>query len=343
MEYIKKRHKDALLLCIIRTFYHKSRKYPYPHAHSVAYPFHRHSLTGYTAPMQNELKNGYIVLNTGTSTREDFKKGIPNSPLASYRTKEMMLHLDARGSQTFFYQNTPTSLHANYVFLRLRATDAHFCGMIVEYLAHNRIPTNDPVHHSYPHSAEKISQMMLLSLNGIRIPETYVFREEAFEANADYLIAHLQFPLVFKVDGSKGRNVKILNSFEELRSEMYAKHQHRLAIVQPFIENTFDTRTLVFEGEILGSISRTRTTGYLNNISQGAIPARYELSEAEKTIAREAAKACRIDFGGVDMIHTEEGPVVLEVNKSPQVGGFQSVYDFKVFTKIAELIAKKHS
>ena len=115
-----------------------------------------------------------------------------------------------------------------------------------------------------------------------------------------------------------------------------------LALVQPFIPNSFDTRTIVAFGNILGSIKRERTSGYLNNVAQGATPSRYALTEAEERIAINAARVCGIDIAGVDMIHTTDGPIVIEVNKSPQIQGFESVHEFKVFTKIAELAAQKY-
>ncbi len=283
----------------------------------------------------------YILLNAGNKTRGAFASGIQKASIAYYKTKEMLLHIQENGNITFFNKNTQIDLHGTHVFTRLRATDAHFCGMLYEYFDQNRIPTNDPINRSYPHSAEKISQMMLLALAGIRIPPTMVFREESYHANREYIASQVTFPLIFKTDGSKGINVHLLTSLEELDQVVERKLPRQLALIQPFIENTFDTRTLVAYGEVLGSIKRTRTSGYLNNIGQGAIPAKTTLTQGELEIALAAAKACSIDLAGVDMIHTDTGPVVLEVNKSPQVKGFESVHEFKVFTRIAEIIAAK--
>ena len=241
----------------------------------------------------------------------------------------------------FVYKNNLIDFIDSYVFMRLRGTDPHFCGMMYAYFAHHNIPVNDPINHSHQYSAEKISQMLFLSLGGIRIPETIIFREESYVTNRDYILAHSVFPLVYKTDGSKGRDVHIAHTISELDTLVQNKRPHRLALIQPFIENTFDTRTLVAFDEILGSIKRTRTGGYLNNIAQGATASLMELSDAEKVVAQTASKVCGIDFGGVDMIHTPEGPIVLEVNKSPQTSGFESVHHFKVFTKIAELMQKR--
>jgi ribosomal protein S6--L-glutamate ligase len=281
-------------------------------------------------------------MNAGPRTQRAFAEGASDIPVESLVSKKLLLHLDGVGGVSFLNKNVPVSFHDSYVLVRLRSTDAHFCGMLAEYLAHHAIPSNDPIHLAYPYSAEKISQMLKLSLAGIRIPETFIFREESFADNYAYLLEHITFPCVFKTDGSKGRSVTRCKNMEEVVSLIALKRPHRLALVQPFIENTFDTRTIVTFGNVLGSISRTRKEGYLNNIAQGADAALFNLSPQESDTAIRAAKACGIDVAGVDLIHTNDGPIVLEVNKSPQVRGFESVHGFKVFTRIAEILRTRH-
>lgn len=283
-----------------------------------------------------------ILINTGIQTRTAFKEGIPNIPTEHYHSKKIILHINTEGVQQFIHKNIPIDFNGSFVFTRLRGTDPHFCGMMYTYYVHHDIPHNDPINESYPYSAEKISQMLFLSLAGIRIPATLIFREESYTANRAYILTHTTFPLVYKTDGSKGRNVHIAHTIEELDMLVQNKKPQRLALIQPFVENTFDTRTLVAFDEVLGSIKRTRAHGFLNNIAQGAEASLYELTDAEKDVARSATRACGIDFGGVDMIHTDDGPVVLEVNKSPQVGGFESVHNFKVFSKVAALMQQRY-
>ncbi len=293
----------------------------------------------YDARMETSTK--VIFLNAGTETRKAFLLGIGDTPHKWYHTKNIALHISPTHEVTFVRRNKPIDWTGARVFTRLRGTDNQFCGILYDYFLHHHIPASDPINHSYENSAEKISQMSLLAMNGIRVPESFIFREESFARNQAYIEERLSFPVVYKTDGSKGRNVHIANTVEELRALVASKQPQVLALVQPFIENTFDTRTIVAFGEVLGSIKRTRTTGYLNNIAQGAIPEVYTLTDTEKEIAIRAAQVCGIDVAGVDMIHTEEGPVVLEVNKSPQVQGFESVHHFKVFEKIARLMMEK--
>jgi RimK family alpha-L-glutamate ligase len=282
-----------------------------------------------------------IFLNAGTETRRACVRGIGDTPYAWYHTKRMALHIARNNSLHFLYKNTPINWDGGTVFTRLRGTDNQFCGILYDYFAHQHISANDPINRSYENSAEKISQMSLLALHGIRIPESFIFREESYAKNRTYLEEHFTFPLVFKTDGSRGRNVYRVETLDALHTHIQNKQPHILALVQPFIENTYDTRTLVAFGTILGSIKRTRTSGYLNNIAQGAIPEVYSLTEEEKNIALRAAEVCGMDIAGVDMIHTDAGPIVLEVNKSPQIHGFESVHDFKVFERVGEIMKKR--
>ncbi len=278
-----------------------------------------------------------IILNAGTKTRRAFIAGLGDLPYEHHKTKNILLHI-REGNILFLNANTEIKWDDAYVFTRLRSNDQQFCGILYDYLKQHNIPCNDPINHSYINSAEKISQMLLLTEHGVRIPESFIFREESFFKNHAYITAHLTFPLIYKTDGSKGQNVHLVHSLQELETHVAQKKPHVLALVQPFIENEYDTRTIVAFGEILGSIKRTRTTGYLNNIAQGAHASHYHLTEDEQMVARKSAEICKIDIAGVDIIHTESGPIVLEVNKSPQVGGFETVHPFKVFTKIATLL-----
>jgi ribosomal protein S6--L-glutamate ligase len=288
-----------------------------------------------------ELDTTCILLNAGTRTRRAFIEGLGPLKTEHYQTKRMILHITHDGEPRFIYKNIPINLKKACVFTRLRSTDQQFCGILYDYFSHHHIPASDPINHSYVQSAEKISQMLTLTLAGIRVPETIIFREESFAHNRTYIEEHMAFPLIYKTDGSQGKNVHLIESSKELNAMVAQKKQHTLALIQPFIENTFDTRTIVAFGEILGTIQRSRVNGYLNNIAQGAVASAYELTEAETHIAIQSAAVCGIDVAGVDIIHSDTGPVVLEVNKSPQINGFESVHPFKVFTKVAESMLRK--
>lgn len=285
-----------------------------------------------------------LILNAGTQTRKAFASGLSLVSLERHRTKQMMLHIKKDLSLSFLQKNEEVDFTNAEVFTRLRANDAHFCGILYEHFESIGIRASDPINGSFEHSEEKIAQMPRLARAGVKIPETIIAREESFESNKEYILSHITFPLVYKTDGSQGRAVFKIESLEKLQEMIATKKRHELFLLQELIPNTFDTRTLVAYGTILGSIKRTAQKGvFQNNVAQGASVDMFTLSPEEQKIALDAVDACKMDFGGVDIIHTDQGPVVLEVNKSPQIGGFEKVHGkHYVFKTIAELIEKGH-
>lgn len=291
--------------------------------------------------MMSDIKK-CVILNAGTETRRAFVSGLDSLPHEWYYTKHMLLHLRRGSRPLFLSRNLPIDWTGAFVFTRLCAADQQFVGILYDHLVRAHIPASDPINSSYIDTAKKISQMLLLSESGVPIPETLIFREESFRRNKDYIRTHVSFPSIFKTDGSKGAHVHYVSSWEELEEHVRKKKPHVLCLVQPFLENEYDTRTLVAYGEVLGAIKRTRAKGHLNNVTQGATPSLHELTQEESSLALRAAAACRVDIAGVDMIGTPDGPVVIEVNKSPQVRGFESVHGFQVFERIARLMRERY-
>lgn len=286
-----------------------------------------------------------ILANAGTQTRRAFIAGAGDTPVLTIKTKSMIMLLGYNEPISFVYKGEIVDFTDSVVFTRLRANDALFCGILYEHLEALGIPASDPINRAYPNAEEKIAQMARFVRAGIPIPKTIIAREEGYAANRDYILEHVSFPLVYKLDGSQGNRVHKINSAEELDAHIALKPKHERFILQELIPNTFDTRTLVAYGTILGSIKRVGQPGsFLNNVSKGADVLEHHLTDEEKAVAIAATKATNIDFGGVDMIATETGFVVIEVNKSPQVAGFERVFGKGyVFSKIAALLKERYA
>ncbi len=286
-----------------------------------------------------------ILANAGTQTRRAFIAGAGDTPVLSIKTKSMILLLGYSEPISFIYKGVPVDFTDSVVFTRLRANDALFCGILYEHLKALGIPASDPINHAFPNAEEKIAQMARFVRAGVPIPKTIIAREEGYRKNRDVILEHVSFPLVYKLDGSQGNHVHKINSVEELDAAIAAKPAHERFILQELIPNTFDTRTLVAFNTVLGSIKRVGQDGsFHNNVSKGAAVEAHHLTETETALALAATKATDIDFGGVDMIATETGYVVIEVNKSPQVAGFERVFGAGyVFSKIAALLTERYA
>jgi ribosomal protein S6--L-glutamate ligase len=283
-----------------------------------------------------------IMLNGGSKTRRAFTAGLHRVTLQSHKTKNIIVHITDDHAVTFLDKNIPIDFTDSYVFTRLRGHDEHLCGILYEHLRDIGVCASDPITLSYRMSEAKISQMPRLARAMISVPETIIARRDSYLQNKEYILSHIQFPLVYKTEGSQGDAVFKINTQDELDVKIDSENRYTLFILQTLIPNTFDTRTIVAYGHILGTIKRSAQNGnFLNNVAKGALVSSYTLTEHEKEVAIRVANVCGIDVGGVDMIHTEQGPVLLEINKSPQIAGFEKIHGENfVFTSIASIIEK---
>ena len=99
-------------------------------------------------------------------------------------------------------------------------------------------------------------------------------------------------------------------------------------LIQEFVPNSGDIRTIVIGGEIIGSMKRMAPEGdFRNNFSQGGTVESYDLSPEEEEIVKKAAKASKCEICGVDHIITEDGNIyVIETNSCPGTDGFITVH-----------------
>lgn len=288
------------------------------------------------------MQKRILLLNAGPRTRRAFCSGITRFDVDQYRSRELALHIHEDGAISLHKENQEIDTNYAYIFCRLFGTDHMFGSILNEHFASLGIPLSDPV--AYTVADDKIVQMPRFARDGIRVPETFIVREESFAANKEYILSKLTFPVVFKTSGSQGRNVAKIESAGALEETFAKKKPHARALIQTLIPNTYDTRTLVAYGTVLGTIKRSAQNGnFLNNVSQGAAIEAYDLMPEEAAIAIKATAICKLDFGGVDIIHTATGPCVLEVNRSPQIKGFERIYgEGSVFRNIAKLIEEQY-
>ncbi|MDZ7726071.1 MAG: ATP-grasp domain-containing protein [Candidatus Campbellbacteria bacterium] len=237
------------------------------------------------------------------------------------RSRDSIFIISEPNSIDLFCQNKKIDLENTSVFLRLRGHDSHFASLIAKVCLHKGIPINDLVSAEHTSSNEKVSQTVLLALEGIPTPKSILCTDESFIKNQETILSSMPFPCVLKADGSRGQRVWQIRSLELLNKLLFKYNE--LFVLQEYIPNTFDIRALVYKNEVLGAIKRSSTDNFYNNVAKGGTVSDIELTDEEKELAIASCKACSIDFGGVDIVRSERGPLVLEVNHGPQIGGFE--------------------
>jgi len=118
-------------------------------------------------------------------------------------------------------------------------------------------------------------------------------------------------------------------------------------LVQEFVKEASgtDIRCLVVDGKVVGAIKRTGQAGeFRSNIHQGGSASKTRLTKAERQTAIKSAKAMGLNVAGVDILRSDEGPKVLEVNSSPGLQGIETATGLDIASFIiASIEANVHT
>ncbi len=196
---------------------------------------------------------------------------------------------------------------------------------------------------------DKMLTALALNGAGVRLPRTVAaplcytqnaFPDEVFLQNTAMLLG---FPMVAKkCYGSFGEGVELIHNLVELR-EMEKTWLYIPHLYQEYIEQSKgrDLRIIVVGGKAIGAMRRTAKAGeFRSNIELGGKGEKAELSEEYKTAAERAAVALGLDYCGVDLLETQDGPILCEVNSNAFFEGFENATGINVAKAYAEHILK---
>lgn len=194
-------------------------------------------------------------------------------------------------------------------------------------------------------SRDKLRSLQLLSKQGIPLPKTSF--ASSTEQTQDLIKLVGGAPNVVKlVEGSQGRGVVLAETQKASESLIDAfRELHANFLVQEFIAdaNGADIRCFVVGGKVVAAMMRQAKEGeFRSNIHRGGKGMAVKLTPEERKIAVNAAKAMRLNMAGVDIIRSERGPMVLEVNSSPGLEGIEGATNLNVASEIINYISKNY-
>lgn len=189
---------------------------------------------------------------------------------------------------------------------------------------------------------DKLRTYQLLAKSDIGIPKTVFARETS---DFEDVIEHAGGPpLIIKVArGTHGNGVVLAETKKAAQAVMQAFYVEGVNfLVQEFIAESAgtDIRAIVIGGKVVASMERkSLDNDFRSNLHQGGEGKKIKLTEEERKIAQKAARAMGLSVCGVDMIRSEHGPLVLEVNASP---GFsiEKVTGRNVAAKLIEYVER---
>jgi len=175
-------------------------------------------------------------------------------------------------------------------------------------------------------SRDKLMSLQIMTQNGLPIPTT-AFSQSSYN-NQQVMRAVGGAPLIIKlISGTQGQGVILADSNKSAESIMESFRAVKTPfLVQNFIKesNGRDVRVFVIDGKVVAAMERIAAPGeFRANVHKGAQVRKVTLSETDRQIAIQAAKAFRLHVAGVDLIQSNSGSMVLEVNSSPGLEGIE--------------------
>jgi len=190
-------------------------------------------------------------------------------------------------------------------------------------------------------SRDKLRSVQIFSRHKIGIPRT-VFANHPKQV--DSLLTEVGgTPVVIKLlEGTQGIGVVLAETNKAATSVIEAFYGLKANIlVQEFIKESKgeDIRAFVVNGKVVGAMKRKGVEGdFRSNLHRGGSAAKVRLPRSYKQAAIEAAKAMGLNVCGVDMLESERGPLILEVNSSPGLEGIEAATGLNIAGQVIEYI-----
>jgi len=192
-------------------------------------------------------------------------------------------------------------------------------------------------------SRDKLRSLQLLASSGVGLPKT-VFTNYSKEVK-NLIESVGGAPLIVKLlEGTQGHGVVLGPTKKAAESIIEAFHAMKArVIVQEFISESkgADIRAFIVDGKVVGAMKRQGKEGeFRSNLHQGGSSQLIKLSKAEREAALTAANAMDLSIAGVDMLQSERGPLILEVNSSPGLEGIEKTTKKDIAGTIISYIEK---
>jgi len=202
-------------------------------------------------------------------------------------------------------------------------------------------PLNESV--AISRSRDKLRSLQLLARKDVGLPNT------GFANSPDDIQDLIKMvggaPLVVKLlEGTQGIGVVLAETKKAAESVIEAFMGLKANIlVQEYIKEASgaDIRCLVVGGKVVAAMKRQAQAGeFRSNLHRGGNASLIKITPAERATAVKAAKVMGLNVAGVDLLRSERGPLVMEVNSSPGLKGIEEATGKDVAGMIIDFIEK---
>ena len=193
-------------------------------------------------------------------------------------------------------------------------------------------------------SRDKLRCLQLLSKEGVGLPVTGFAHSTKDIEGIIELVGGA--PLVIKLlEGTQGIGVVLAETYQAAKSVIEAfRGLDANILVQEFIKEAkgADLRCFVVDNRVVAAMKRQGAPGeFRSNVHRGGSVDKVKLTPEERSTAIRAAKAMGLKIAGVDLLRSNHGPVVMEVNSSPGLEGIERATDVDIAEKIIEFLERQ--
>ncbi|MGP1382727.1 MAG: 30S ribosomal protein S6--L-glutamate ligase [Thainema sp.] len=192
-------------------------------------------------------------------------------------------------------------------------------------------------------SRDKLRCLQILARKGIGLPVTgFAHSTKDIDGLIDIVGGA---PMVIKLlEGTQGIGVVLAETTQAATSVIEAfRGMDANILVQEYIKEAggMDIRCFVIGDKVIASMKRQGAPGeFRSNLHRGGSASKIKLTPEERSTAVRAAKAMGLRIAGVDILRSNHGPVVMEVNSSPGLEGIEKATGIDVAGKIIEFLEK---
>jgi ribosomal protein S6--L-glutamate ligase len=202
-------------------------------------------------------------------------------------------------------------------------------------------PLNESV--AITRSRDKLRSLQILSREGVGLPLTSFASSPDDTQHVIELVGGT--PLVVKLlESTQGKGVILAETHKAAESVIDAfRELNANFLVQEFIREAggSDIRCFVIGDRVVAAMQRTAREGeFRSNLHRGGSASVVRLTPAERSTAVRAATKMGLSVAGVDILRSNHGPVVLEVNSSPGLEGIEKATDKDIAGIIIAFIEK---
>ncbi len=193
-------------------------------------------------------------------------------------------------------------------------------------------------------SRDKLRSLQMMALKGIDMPATGFANSPVDSKDLIQLVGGA--PVVIKLlESTAGAGVILAESDKGAESVIDGfKTLKANFLVQEFIKEAGgkDIRCFVVGNKVVASMQRQAKEGeFRANTHKGGKATPIDITNEEKKIAIEAAKLMNLEVAGVDLIRSNSGPKILEVNSSPGLQGIETSTGINVAGKMIEYLERQ--